>query len=230
MSLPNTGLEFSYSFWLYLNDQYLPTSQHKMLFQRGNISDVLNEYSPKTSPFVFMDKNTNKMYFAISTSKVINPMRLDQILQKSPDGRYNSGYLVGYIDYVPMQRWVNIAFFVKDDKMFIFIDGDMYTAVSVSDIQSSTTTSSPSTNTSSTSSSRPVLRYTDGDATIGSKGYGIDGFLSYTRFFNYALSQKEIKAIYEAGPTKRSMLALIGLNNYGLRAPVYNLDDDAKKQ
>jgi hypothetical protein len=130
-----------------------------------------------------------------------------------------------------MQRWVNIAFFVKDDKMFIFIDGDMYTAVSVSDVVSSSTSASlPSTKTSSASTSRPVLRYTDADATIGNKSYGIDGFLSYTRFFNYALTQREIKAIYQAGPTKRSMLALIGLNNYGLRTPLYNLDSDAKKQ
>jgi hypothetical protein len=226
LSLTNNGQEYSFSFWLYIGDQYTPSSQHKLLFQRGNVSDVPNEYSSKTNPIVFMDKNTNKMYIAISTSNVNGNMTLDSILEKSPNGRYTSGYMVGFIDYVPLQRWVNVTFFIKDDKLFIFLDGDMYTAVSVSDMQIASS-SGPSKLLSQTK--RPVIKDTDGSATIGNKSYPIPGFISYTRFFNYALTQKEIQSVYQAGPTKRSMLALIGLNTYGLRTPVYNLDDDAKK-
>lgn len=216
MALPHVGGEFSYTFWLYLSEKYETTFDHKLLFQRGNRSINKNEVSRETNPIVFLDKGTNRLYIAIATNLVVKPMTLDQVIEKSVDGKYTSGYMVGYIDYLPLQRWVNVSFVIKDDKMFIFMDGDMYTAVSVSDIKT-------------TSSKRAVISYTDGDAQIGSPNiYRIDGYASFTRFFNYALTNDDVQSIYKTGPNKKSILSYLGLNNYGLRTPIYNLDDEAK--
>lgn len=223
ISLPSVGQEYSYTFWLYLSDQYDSTSTYKLLFSRGNASALPNKFSYQTNPIVFFDKNANKLYIAISTSAVKGEDKTyDDILQQSTDGRYISGYMISYIDYVPMQRWVNVTFFIKDDKMLVFLDGDMYTAVTVSDVYN------PSAVTSG-SAARPIIRDSTGEGIIGDKKSTIKGFLSYSRFFNYALTQNEIKAIYANGPTRRSMLALFGLNQYGVRSPIYNLEDDAKK-
>ena len=214
INLPTTGQEYSYSLWLYLSDQYEATSGYKVIFQRGNASTVSGMFSYTTNPLVLMDKNTNRLYVAISTNKVTRDMTADEILQKDANGAYTSSYVVAYIDYVPLQRWVNISIIVKDDKLMLFMDADMYTVATVSDVV--------------TNGPRPVMRDTTGDALIGDKRSAVKGYISYSRFFNYAMTQNEVRTVYEAGPTKRSILAYLGLNNYGFRTPIYNMDDEAK--
>lgn len=215
LNLPSVGQEFSYSFWLYLSERYTPTSEHKLLFQRGNIVDARGTFHFSTNPIVFLDKNSNKLYIAISTSLIKSEHTLDEIIQTSSDGKFVSGFMVGYIDYVPLQRWVNVTFFVKDDKLMIFMDGDLYSAVSINDA------------TKMGETARPIIRETSGSASIGDGK--TEGYISYSRFFNYALTQGEVRSIYERGPVKRSFLSIIGLEKYGLRTPIYNIEDDAKK-
>lgn len=242
MSLVTQGQEFSYSMWIYLGEHYEPTTDHKLIFQRGNSSipttsttptqaqpagaaapaapvGLYTQYNTNANPIIFLDKNTNKMYFAISTTAVQTSKTLDEIIAKHPTtNRYVSGYLITQIDYVPLQRWVNITLAVKDNTAYVFMDGDMYSAVSVSDVIPPNSTQ------------RPVLRGTNGQATIGDKRYSTKGFVSLTRYFNYSLTQSEVKDLYNSGPMKKSVLAFIGLDNYGLRAPIYNISDDAKSR
>ena len=216
MSLVEHGHEFSYSFWIYLGDNYMPTSSHKLIFQRGNAEaptatgDIV--FDSGANPIVFMDKNTNKMYFAFSNSAVrAGAKSLDDIILKTNLG-YSSKYLITYIDYVPLQRWVNISFALKDNTAYVFMDGDMYSAVSVNDLPIAP---------------RPVIKGTKGAATIGDKKNAAKGFISLTRYFNYSLTQSEVQNIYNSGPVKKSILGFIGLDNYGVRTPVYNLTDEA---
>lgn len=213
ISLPSVGQEFTYTFWLYIN-QYSATTEHKLLFQRGNTIENRDRFNFSTNPIVFLDKNTNKLYVALSTSLIRSEYTYDEILKTTSEGKFNSGYMIAYVDYVPLQRWVNITFFLKDDKLLMFMDGDLYTAVSLNDVSKPGETL------------RPLIRDTMGAATVGDAR--TDGYLSYLRYFNYALTQKEIKAIYERGPVKKSILSLIGLQKYGLRTPIYNIEDDAK--
>lgn len=213
----SVGQEYSYSFWLYLSDQYDATQQHKLIFARGNKSTIPNTFSFTSNPIVFLDRTSNKLYIATSTSYVkadSPPKTFDEILQKKND-RYESGYMISSIEYVPLQRWVNITFFIKDDKLLLFLDGDMYSATTVNDVYSPM------------SSSRAILRATQDDAVIGDKTT-TKGFLAMSRYYNYALTHKEIKSIYESGPVKKSLLSLLGLGQYGVRTPIYNINEDAK--
>ncbi|KAG1667186.1 hypothetical protein FOA52_004181 [Chlamydomonas sp. UWO 241] len=207
-SLVALGQEFSYSFWIFLSGSYVITSGYKVLFQRGN-TEVLGYVSPSTSPLVAMDPSTNRMYVAVSTTSVSASMPLENVFSR-PSGKFDSGFLVSYIDYVPLQRWVNVAVVVKDKNMFTYVDGDIYSVVSTGDIPVG---------------DRPMIRGTTDDLTIGDRRNATPGYVSLTQFFNYALSQRDAKAVYNRGPSKSSWLTLIGFGNYGVRNPVYKVAD-----
>jgi hypothetical protein len=209
-SLTMNGQEFSYSTWIFIANNYDSTANHKVIMQRGNTATVPGMVSPNTSPIIAMDAKTNKMYVAVSTSAVTNPLVLEKVFEKDDaTNRFNSGYLVTYIDYIPLQRWVNVIVVVREMNMYVYIDGDIYSVASASDVR--------------TNNERPMIRGTSGDLVIGDKRNTTHGYLSLTQFFNYGLTQKEVKSIYASGPSRSSWLAMFGLGNYGTRSPVYKI-------
>jgi hypothetical protein len=209
-SLTMNGQEFSYSTWIFLANNYDATSDHKLIMQRGNTSTVAGMISPNTSPIIAMDSKTNKMYIAVSTSAVTNPLTFEKVFEKdAATNRFTSGFLVTYIDYVPLQRWVNVILVVREMNMYVYIDGDVYSVASASEVR--------------TNSDRPMIRGTSGDLAIGEKRNTTHGYLSLTQFFNYGLTQKEVRSIYANGPSRNSWLAIFGLGSYGVRSPVYKI-------
>ncbi len=216
MAIVDVGKEFTFSFWLYLQGVYEPTARHKLIFQRGNprTEQDLGNFEKQSNPIVFLDRRTNKMYIVVSTSAVkTNINSYDNILKQDSQGKYISGFLVTTIDYVPLQRWVNIVVVVKDSALFAYLDADMYSAISVSDL--------PIT-------PRPLIQGTTGNAFIGDKKAPIKGALSNTKYYNYALTQREIKNTYNEGPYPKSWLSWFGIQAYGVRSPIYNIEDSAK--
>ena len=207
-SLVALGQEFGYSFWIFLSGAYSITGGHKIIFQRGN-TDAPGYVSPSTSPLVVMDPSTNRMYVAVSTTAVTTGMSIPQVFAKT-NGKFDSGFLVSYIDYVPLQRWVNVLVVVKDKNMYTYMDGDIYSVVSTGDI--------PVTD-------RPMVRGTSDDLVIGDNKNNTPGFISMTQFFNYALTQRDAKSIYKAGPSKSTWLTLFGFGNYGVRNPIYQITE-----
>lgn len=219
MSIVNRGQEYTISLWTYLSPNYETTIDHKLLFQRGNSALTAGRVDYNATPIIFMDKATNKMYFTAASGNVTSPnMTLDDVLQKNDEGKYNSGHLVTYIDYVPLQRWVHICMVVRDNSMMVFMDGDLYSVVTVSDIGTSS------------SSARPILRPSQGDASLGDIRTLTKGYVAKTQYFNYGLSQKEITSLYKAGPMRNGWLSWLGITNYGMRSPIYSLDDDSSSK
>jgi hypothetical protein len=209
-SLTSNGQEYSYSTWLYLSNNYDVTSGNKIILTRGNSESAPGMISPNTSPIVAMDAKTNKLYVGVSTSAVTNSMLLDNVfVRNASTGKYDSGFLISHVDYIPLQRWVNIVIVVRDMNMYVYIDGDIYSISSASQVKSNST--------------RPIIRGTSGDLVLGDKLNTIHGFLSLTQFYNYALVQKEVQTIYSSGPSPSSWLKMFGLGNYGVRNPVYKI-------
>lgn len=211
------GQEFSFNFWIYLSESYDKTTQHKVIFQRGNeavsngtsLPSMLNE---KTSPIVVMDKDTNKMMIAVNTSNVKSGMTLFDIFQKDPTTkRYKGPYLITSIDYVPLQRWVNITISVRDSMLTVFMDSDLYSIVTTIDATNEY-------------GNIPFIRIPSGDITIGDPRNSTRGFLTKFRYYNYALAQNQIQKLYNEGPANTSFLSWFGLSRYGVRSPVYELD------
>jgi hypothetical protein len=208
------GQEFSYSLWIFLSSNYDQTNLHKVILQRGNASEAVDQYSNSTNPLIAMDRVNNTMYVAVSTTKVISQTNTIEEIFNKTDNKFTSGYLITEIGYVPLQRWVNVIVVVKDVNMYIYLDGDIYSITSVNDLMS----------TVNDTLTRYVIRGTTGDIKIGDSKNPTPGYLSFTQFFNYALNQKDVTAIYKNGPSKKSWLAFLGLGNYGVQSPIYKIN------
>lgn len=213
MTTISMGQEFSYSFWILLDGAYDATTNYKTLIQRGNKTTTAGAagmmYSVGTNPIVILDKTVNTMYICIATNQVTAPKSATQILATNDNGQYTGGYIVSAINYVPLQRWVFIGIVLKQTTMYIFLDGDLYSATSIYDIPSST---------------RPMISGQSGNLIIGESSNNVHGYLSNAKFYNYAMTQKDMMSFYNQGPISKSILSFLGLSNYGIRAPIYSLD------
>ena len=215
MSLVTNGQEFSYSFWIILDSNYDPTSNHKVVMQRGNPNVDSNKFSSNANPIIFLDKTVNKLYVCVSTTQVTTQMNANEILTRDAQGRFTSGYMISTVDYVPLQRWVFVGIVIKDTTMYIFLDGDLYSATTVYDVASA----------SANTKIRPIVRGTNGDLVIGDKVNSTKGYISNSKFFNYGLTQKEMQENYNQGPQKSSLLSMFGLKNYAVRSPIYEINN-----
>ena len=205
--LPSTlnGQEYSFSSWLYITD-FVTTTDYKLIMMRGGNGTSI----ASATPIMFMDNKTNKLYISIKTNQSSSVSRLSDVLDKSI-----SKYLTATVEYLPLQRWVQVAFVVQDNLLSVYLDGDMYTVENVYDFNV------PGT-------SRPVFAGTSGNAIVGNVPgtASTQGFICKTEFFNYGLSQNDIRAIHDVGPvSSKNVLARMGLPAYGVRSPIYREDE-----
>jgi hypothetical protein len=209
MAVTTRGQEFSYSFWIYLSEIYENSTSNKLIFARGNSTNAFSTVDANTNPIIMLDKATNSMYFALSTSS--STASRNFTLNEITASNSTTNHMVAKVDYVPLQRWVHFVMQVKDNIMTIFIDGDIYSITTTNDIKSVTGV-------------RPLVRSTAGEGVIGDPNNPVKGFLGKFEFYNYALSHKNIQAIYKSGPVNKSALGALGLGNYGIRSPIYDMD------
>lgn len=223
MSLISNGQEYSYSFWIFLGSTYTSTNGPKIILQRGNTgtySASTIKINTGTSPLIMLDNITNKMYFCVATSSANQSKLPSEIIKTDANGRFMpTGYLVTYIDYVPLQRWVNIALVVKNTSIYVYMDADLYSVASLSDM---TRPTSSSTN-SYVTNTNPIIMGTSGDLTIGDSVNATSGYVSMARFYNFAMGQPDIATMYDNGPAMSSWLSYLGLGNYGVRSPIYEV-------
>jgi hypothetical protein len=246
-AIPETtvGREYTYSFWIYIdslkttyttdpNKTILP--QDQTIFYRSADSTF-----GSANPVVFMDGLSNKMYFAIKTEDSTltdggdvsyndNPYYIRSMnyylnpdLKIANDGSTNNinKHILLNIDYVPLQRWVNIAMVVDNKIVTLFVDGEIYSVRSSEEFSSMR---EPDRDVrGNIISVNKVIDKTAGNLYIGGKTYYPNAYLSKVNFFNYAVDIYTIKRLYNQGPTA---LGFAGMNiNYGVRNPFYKLDN-----
>jgi len=214
MSTVTNGQEFSYSGWIFLGAGYSQTTGPKLIMTRGNTNSYngnVMQISNNTNPVIMLDQGTNTMYFAVNTSAVNSALAPASIILTNANGSYKSGYLVTSITYLPLQRWVNFAMVVQNTSLYVYMDGDLYSVATLSDI------SLPSGN----AGPNPIMKGTVGDLLIGDSVNYTPGYISKASFYNYAMSQTDVKNAYISGPNQSSWLSWIGLGNYALRTPIY---------
>lgn len=221
-----SGQEYSYSFWVYIV-QYTPASAPMMLFGRG--SQANNQGG---SPIVFLDQNTNKMYVSIAINSTTSKSVAITSVATS------TAYVTAQVDYVPMQRWVNIAFVIQDYLLTVYMDGDIYTVRNVTDspdasspaaIAAAAASRLASTQAQATGAAvpppppRPSFSSSTGSIVVGDSKSQPQAFMSQLLYFNYSLTQQDVYACYSAGPMSPSAMALIGIPAYGIRSPLYRI-------
>jgi hypothetical protein len=169
------GAQFSYSFWMTINDLTHNNGKMKHIFHKGNKSG-----KPNQNPGVWLHPNKNTI-------------RIKLNVLKPNIGKTNltSADIYEYIDIenIPLRKYVNITFVfveqkksLKDGKLFIncfdvYVNGLLKVRKELSSV--------------------PV--FNDNDLWVNLQG-GFDGVIAQLQYFNYYLKQEDIQKIMKRCP------------------------------
>jgi hypothetical protein len=232
----NMGEQYTVSFWLQVRDLVQTTGFHKMIFYRGERDNIQT-----ANPIVFMDAEVNTLYFALqprneSLANVpgVNYQNLADITKNNyflnPNLKYadatTNRYIIIPVSNVKLNRWVHFALAVEDNKIFVYVNGELRGST-VEDIYMSRT---PTLDDTVRPKDPPILQNTlKGSMFIGRSetiggGYGVNGYLAGLQFHNYALTTKDVEKVYNQGAVaKNRLLSAFGVSKYGVRNPFYRL-------
>ena len=226
--MPNTfAREFTYSFWVYLrsiNKIVHEDDKYKLVFLRSE--QDTDKYFKRANPIVYFDKNSNKLIIKIRTTDADNTTQTSSLPEDNISDDFHNDkciYSTLTVDYVPLKRWVNVIINVDNNRVTLFVDGDIYQTILVN-------RKPEGCNNDEFSESR-VVSETAGTVKLGEQNenniYVPDGLISKLQFFNYSLkTPSDIRKIYDNGPVEnQSFLQKFGITDYGLRNPVYNIEE-----
>jgi hypothetical protein len=111
------------------------------------------------------------------------------------------------LDYIPLQRWVNIIVNINGNLSTLFVDGRVHST--------------------SVASNDKIVKMPEGKVIVGGDGNlnTTNGYLSRLEFFDYAFTtQNQVNKIYKSGPVSQSILQKLGVTEYGVRSPLYKID------
>lgn len=220
----SNGKRGTIAFWIYIDDINKFSGKYRHILHIGAKANIIKD----SSPYIVLDKMSNKMYLRFSPEKIDN-YSPDTKLNDETDHNnllYNDTKVTGIeIDYIPIQRWVHVAISVNDidgGKITIYIDGELSKVIDKDYYKKN--------------NPNKVLNVADLNLTssgslwvggnINNKENGLTGFsglLSKVTLFNHDINKNDIYREYKAGPFN-GIMAQLGLDGYGIRNPVYKLN------
>lgn len=234
--VPSVGREYTYSFWVYLENFNQTPGNQKMLWYRGQDNDISN-----ANPIVYLEDMSNKMHFVIKTqSSALSSQgatNYNADVGKVKERNYflnpnltmndeHNKHILVTVDYVPLQRWVNYVVIVDNKLVTVYMDGEIYSVKSIDEYK----TAKPRelTETGQPYDYNLIIDKTEGNIYIGknpsdSSNVTVNGYLSKMDFFSYAISVNDVKKVYNTGPFTKSVLSAFG-SSYAVRSPIYRLD------
>jgi hypothetical protein len=220
-SLPNSnGIKRSYGFWIYINDIDKYRGNYRHIAHLGKDAGQIKD----ACPYIFLDKTENKIHVRFAPKKDTLPdstlltdtetSRVPNILTYTGGTGSKCGIT---IKYVPIQRWVHIVIVISDVNgglVYTYIDGELADQDKQTLIlhelgfENKVDTLFVGGNISNT--------------TIGAAGFS--GLLSKFSYYNYDLNKNDIYKEYTKGPLN-GLLTSMGIVSYGLRNPVYKINN-----
>ena len=216
----SNGIKRTYGFWIYIND----ISKYNGSFR--HIAHIGKDHRriKNASPYIFLDKNSNKIHVRFAPKdepvKITETLALDDITDKDTmltyersDGTKSCGIT---INYVPIQRWVHVVIVVSDVNgglIHTYIDGEL-ADIKTKDIE------------------LHELNFENiGNLFVGGSitnsqinTTGFSGLISKFVIYNYDLNKNDVYKEYNKGPLS-GLLSSIGIPNYGLRNPIYKINN-----
>lgn len=233
---PAVGREYTYSFWVYVDEFTQTNNNNKLLFYRGAKEGISG-----ANPLVMMDGLENRLYFMIKTQDSSLPALVAGDLRPTVTGNFFKDttsstsnlnkYIIMEVDYVPVQRWVNIICVVDNKIITLFMDGEIYSVKTTDELKA---LRKPELNATGTPINyNLIVDKSDGDMFIGkntiNNNQTLNGYLSNVNFMNYAISLNQVKTTYNRGPLASggagNFLTNVGIN-YGVRSPLYKLNEN----
>jgi len=217
----SNGIKRTYGFWIYINDINKYKGKYRHIAHIGDTArKIMN-----ACPYIFLDNHNNSIHvrFAPLEDTITDTAahRLNAIESKDTLLNYSSGSGNGKcgitINYIPTQRWVHVVIVVSDVNggiVYTYIDGEL-------------------TQQENTKLTLHELNFETKDSTLFVGGsasntevdaMGFSGLLSKFSLYNYDLNKNDIYKEYNKGPLN-GLLTSMGIVGYGLRNPVYKLND-----
>lgn len=223
------GERRSYTFWIYIHDMNRFSGSYKNVFNVQASSSETN--ISQASPFVFLDKNDNRMYvrFSKMTTSTGTPVA-DEITsynQLSSDRNLKTFMKQGIvIPYIPLQRWVHVAIVCNANSyknyIYAYIDGDLVSTTSHREKDNYFQNDEASRKDLQNMNINKGGTINIGGELSSNEGPGFSGLVSKISTFNYELNQRDVYNDYYWGPVG-NLLAKLGLGMYGIRNPIYKL-------
>lgn len=236
------GKKRSYSFWIYVFDLAPADGQYRHV---AHITDSNNKYTIQNSSIhIILDSKLNKLYvrFALATPseetaafdstasniKDTTDVKKDKLDNYLKHAANEGGIATGFsINYIPIQRWVHVAFVINDiggGSITTYIDGNFVNTI---DNKNRGNRDEFLADGARLDINRLSLKhagslYVGGDTSGNAIPMGFSGLLSKFTINNYDLNRNDIYKEYSAGPLK-GVLAAMGLSSYGIRNPIYKL-------
>ena len=250
----SNGKEFSVSFWVYVESQS-NTSNLRQVISIGDKSDELSPLvmMDRTTNKMFIAMRTMSSP-SMTTSAIIESYSasLKARTTSNPHLQYNKSIIME-IEYVPLGRWLNVVAVLDNDVVSLFVDGDMYSVAPISRFADRIQNTSPgggagggtggsggstggtsggtggnSGGTGGTGRPDPasalVAKDPAGGLNVGGIN-GISGYVANVQVANYAFSIFHARAIYRAGPVRRTLSWLLP-SNIKLQWPITTVETD----
>ncbi len=176
LPVSNQGLEFTYSFWIYVADWSFNYGRKKYIFIKGRPDDGPERWAPA----IWLGEKLNTLH----TSMSVYPSSGNPFQGVEPSAQYESCM----VRDIPLQKWVYVSYVLNNRNVDIYIDGKLEKSCMLDAV--------PDVN------NRPLhitprMPQMPGEAKTDSGFYGhLSAFSYHTR----ALQPNDISDIYFRGP------------------------------
>jgi len=213
----SNGIKRTYGFWIYINDINKYNGGFRHIAHLGKeAKDIKN-----ACPYIFLDSYKNEIHVRFAPKEEnLRTQTLNEIKTVDELLSYGGKKCGTTIKYVPIQRWVYIVIVVSDVNggyVYTYIDGEL------AEVERA-------------SASKLILHELDFETRAGSlfvggsssnsviNATGFSGLISKFTIYNYDLNKNDIYREYNKGPLN-GLLTSMGIVSYGLRNPVYKLNN-----
>lgn len=172
-----TGLEFTWSSWIYINDMNVGDDLQKFqhIYHKGNDSFDENGVATVTNgPGLYLKQKVGAIDREPNTASLF-------VIMDTKTGKTNNAENSLEVKDIPLKKWVNVIVRMKNTVLEIYINGVVSGRLQFQEV--------------------PIQNYYD--VHVGKNG-GINGKISNLRYYKEALSIFDINNIITAGPDIRS--------------------------
>ena len=178
------GIEFTYSFWMYVNDlMYSDSSEFKHVFHKGSAREGeggLGIYGPNNCPGVYLyTGKKNLSDDLLEEFPVLGMLVRLNIYHNNDDSENPYKYYDDiYVDNIPIKKWVGVIIRITSQNIVdVYINGTLTKRHKMSN----------------------VVKQNYDNVYINLNG-GFPGNLSNLKYYNYAIGTYEISKITSNGP------------------------------
>ena len=186
-TLPNggTSLNYSYTFWIYINDYNYNYGDTKVILDRHESTQTATNHH---TPLIYLGERQNNLHVHITKSDTTTESANNNIKKK--DGPK--------LEDLPLQKWCFVAVTLDNKVLDIYLDGKLVTSHYYDDVRKAPkNTDSIDINTSNAFDIKGEIA----GKNDSSKPQGWGGIISNVEYFDRSLNAREIYERYRSGFT-----------------------------